>query len=87
MKVEIKKIDSQGRVVLPISWRRRMKEDEVVVIEEKAKVEIFPRDVDLSKYVDSVEVDVDNFEDYHEMRKELCDLFLEGYIAQEKCYC
>jgi 2-hydroxy-3-keto-5-methylthiopentenyl-1-phosphate phosphatase len=35
------------------------------------KVEIFPRDVDLSKYVDSVEVDVDNFEDYHEMRKEL----------------
>jgi len=71
MKVEIKKIDSQGRVVLPISWRRRMKEDEVVVIEEKAKVEIFPRDVDLSKYVDSVEVDVDNFEDYHEMRKEL----------------
>ena len=71
MKVEIKKIDSQGRVVLPISWRRRMKEDEVVVIEEKAKVDIFPRDVDLSKYVDSVEVDVDNFEDYHEMRKEL----------------
>jgi len=71
MKVEIKKVDSQGRVVLPISWRRRMKEDEVVVIEEKAKVEIFPRDVDLSKYVDSVEVDVDNFEDYHEMRKEL----------------
>jgi len=48
-----------------------MKEDEVVVIEEKAKVDIFPRDVDLSKYVDSVEVDVDNFEDYHEMRKEL----------------
>ena len=48
-----------------------MKEDEVVVIEEKTKVEIFPRDVDLSKYVDSVEVDVDNFEDYHEMRKEL----------------
>jgi bifunctional DNA-binding transcriptional regulator/antitoxin component of YhaV-PrlF toxin-antitoxin module len=71
MKVEIKKIDSQGRVVLPISWRRRMKEDEVIVIEEKAKVEIFSRDVDLSKYVDSVEVDVDNFEDYHEMRKEL----------------
>ena len=71
MKVEIKKIDSQGRVVLPISWRRRMKGEEVMVIEEKAKVEIFPRDVDLSKYVDSVEVDVDNFEDYHELRKEL----------------
>lgn len=71
MKVEIKKIDSQGRVVLPVAWRRRRKSDEVMVIEERAKVEIFPRDVDLSKYVDSVEVEVDNFEDYHEMRKEL----------------
>jgi bifunctional DNA-binding transcriptional regulator/antitoxin component of YhaV-PrlF toxin-antitoxin module len=71
MKVEIKKVDSQGRVVLPISWRRRMKSDEVMVVEERAKVEIFPRDVDLSKYVDSVEVEVDNFENYHEMRKEL----------------
>jgi len=69
--VEIKKVDSQGRVVLPISWRRRMKSDEVMVVEERAKVEIFPRDVDLSKYVDSVEVEVDNFENYHEMRKEL----------------
>ncbi len=36
------------------------------------KVEILPRDVDLSKYVDSVEVDVDNFGgDYHKLRKEL----------------
>lgn len=74
MKVEIKKIDSQGRIVLPISWRRRIKGgDEVVVIEEEGgKVEILPRDVDLSKYVDSVEVDVDNFGgDYHKLRKEL----------------
>ncbi len=71
MKVEIKKVDSQGRVVLPVSWRRRMKSDEVMVVEESAKVEIFPRDVDLSKYVDSVEVEVDNFEDYRKMRKEL----------------
>ncbi|WP_223209014.1 hypothetical protein [Pyrococcus furiosus] len=43
----------------------------MVVIEEEGKVEILPRDVDLSKYVDSVEVDVDNFGDYHELRKEL----------------
>ena len=71
MNVEIKKVDSQGRVVLPVAWRRRMRCDEVVVVEEKAKVEIFQRDVDLSNYVDSVEVEVDNFEDYHEMRREL----------------
>jgi bifunctional DNA-binding transcriptional regulator/antitoxin component of YhaV-PrlF toxin-antitoxin module len=71
MKVEIKKIDSQGRVVLPVSWRRRMKGDEVVVIEEGAKVEILPRDADLSRYADSVEVEVMNFEGYHELRQEL----------------
>ncbi len=70
MKVEIKKIDSQGRIVLPVSWRRR-KGNEIVIIEREKKIEVFPRDVDLSKYVDSVEVEVDNFADYHEMRKEL----------------
>jgi AbrB family looped-hinge helix DNA binding protein len=69
--VEIKKIDSQGRIVLPVSWRRRMKGDEVMVVEGEAKVEIFPRDADLSRYMDSVEVEVMNFEDYHELRKEL----------------
>lgn len=37
----------------------------------KRMVEIFRRDIDLSKYVDSVEVDVENFEDYHELRREL----------------
>jgi AbrB family looped-hinge helix DNA binding protein len=71
LKVEIKKIDSQGRIVLPVSWRRRMKGDEVMVVEGEAKVEIFPRDADLSRYIDSVEVEVMNFEDYHELRKEL----------------
>ncbi|MEM2925820.1 MAG: hypothetical protein QXJ68_09065 [Methanocellales archaeon] len=69
--MEIKKIDSQGRVILPISWRRRMKVDEVVVVEGERKVEIFPRDVDLSKYLDSVEVEVGAFEDYHRLRGEL----------------
>jgi bifunctional DNA-binding transcriptional regulator/antitoxin component of YhaV-PrlF toxin-antitoxin module len=83
MKVEIKKVDSQGRVVLPVSWRRRMKSDEVMVVEESAKVEIFPRDVDLSKYVDSVEVEVDNFEDYHEVRKELRNSLIRMFSSTQ----
>ena len=70
MKVEVKKIDSQGRIVLPVSWRRRG-DDEMVVVEKEKKVEIYPRDVDLSKYIDSVEVEIGTFDDYHELRKEL----------------
>jgi bifunctional DNA-binding transcriptional regulator/antitoxin component of YhaV-PrlF toxin-antitoxin module len=70
MKVELKKMDAHGRIVLPVSWRRRAN-DEMVVVERDEKVEIFPRDVDLSNYVDAVEVDVDQFDDYHELRKAL----------------
>ena len=69
MRMEIKRIDSQGRVVLPVS-RRRIGGDEVLIIEGERKVEIFPRDVDLSKYLDSVDGDIINFGDYHDMRKE-----------------
>jgi bifunctional DNA-binding transcriptional regulator/antitoxin component of YhaV-PrlF toxin-antitoxin module len=70
MKVSIKKMDAHGRIVLPVSWRRRA-DDELVVVERDEKLEIFPRDVDLSKYLDSVEVEIDTFDDYHELRKEL----------------
>jgi hypothetical protein len=45
--------------------------DELVVVERDGKVEIFPRDVDLSNYVDAVEVEIDQFADYHELRKAL----------------
>ena len=71
MKVEIKKLDSQGRIVLPLSWRKRIKSDEMVIVERDDRIEIFPREVDLSKYIDAIEVDVEKFEDYHELRREL----------------
>jgi hypothetical protein len=45
--------------------------DELVVVERDGKVEIFPWDVDLSNYVDAVEVEIDQFADYHELRKAL----------------
>ncbi len=70
-KVEIKKIDSHGRLSLPVEWRRALKRREVVVIELDDRVEVLSRDADLAKYVDSVEVDVKNFEDYHKLRRDL----------------
>jgi len=70
-KVEIKKIDSHGRLSLPVEWRRALKRREVVVIELDDRVEVLSRDADLAKYVDSAEVDVKNFEDYHKLRRDL----------------
>ena len=35
------------------------------------KLEVYPGGADLSKYFDSVEVEVKNFEDYHALRGEL----------------
>jgi len=40
-------------------------------VELDDKLEVYPGGADLSKYFDSVEVDVENFEDYHALRREL----------------
>jgi len=45
------------------------------LIEHNDKLEILPADADLTKYFDSVEVDVSNFEDYHELRRELREVY------------
>jgi len=70
-KVEIRPVDAQGRIILPKSWRNRLKTNAVVVIDEDDRLEIRPADADLSRFVDAVEVDVEHFEDYHKLRKGL----------------
>ena len=40
--VEVKKIDAQGRLVLPKSWRERWG-NEVILIELDDRIEIIPR--------------------------------------------
>jgi bifunctional DNA-binding transcriptional regulator/antitoxin component of YhaV-PrlF toxin-antitoxin module len=71
VKVAIKRIDNQGRIVLPLSFRRRLKRGTVLVVEREDRLEIYPVDAELSKYFDAVEVDVEHFEEYHELRREL----------------
>ena len=72
-RVVVKKMDRQGRLVLPREWRVRMlkETDEVVLIMSEDSIKIVPRNIDLSRYVNSVEVDVENFADYHALRREL----------------
>ena len=70
-KVEIRPVDTQGRIILPKSWRNRLRTRSVLVIEEDDRLEIRPADADLSRFVDAVEVDGKDFEDYHTLRKGL----------------
>jgi len=66
----VKKIDPQGRVVLPKSIREKAADNMVVVVDLVDHVVIYPRGSNLSRYIDAVEVDVKSFEDYHELRRE-----------------
>ncbi|EEB74954.1 AbrB/MazE/SpoVT family DNA-binding domain-containing protein [Thermococcus sp. AM4] len=56
--VEVKKIDSQGRLVIPKSWRERWG-NEVILIELDDRIEIIPRKRPrLSRFFDIIDADV-----------------------------
>ena len=64
-----KKIDSQGRIVLPKEWREKWG-NEVVLIEFKDRIEILPkRKPNLSQFFDIIEADIE--EDVKEIFKEV----------------
>ncbi|NIQ04425.1 MAG: AbrB/MazE/SpoVT family DNA-binding domain-containing protein [Candidatus Korarchaeota archaeon] len=69
-----RKIDSQGRVVIPVEWRRKvLKGDTVIVLQFDERIEIYPVGADLSEFIDAVEVELseEDFLDYHTLRKKL----------------
>ncbi len=56
--VEVKKVDSQGRIVLPKEWRERWG-SEVLLIEFEDRIEILPkRKPKLSQFFDIIEAEV-----------------------------
>ncbi len=70
----IKKVDRQGRIVLPSSWREEVLggEGEVFLIREGGILKIIPRrKPDLTKYFDSLDLGVDQIEDWEEFEREL----------------
>nr|MDO8081115.1 AbrB/MazE/SpoVT family DNA-binding domain-containing protein [Candidatus Freyarchaeota archaeon] len=73
--MERRNVDSQGRLLLPSSWRKKhmVDGDEVYMVILDDRIEILPLKSDLKKFVDSVEVDIPegSFLDYHKLRKEL----------------
>ena len=69
----IKKVDFQGRVLLPLEWRKTYLENtnEVIIITKDNRLEIIPGNADLSRFIDTIEVEVKEWNDYHKLRKEL----------------
>lgn len=62
---EIRKVDSQGRIVLPHKWREKeLKEgNEVLIIEEQGILKIIPKKkIDLTQFFDSLEYEKDVIE-------------------------
>lgn len=71
-KMVTRKIDSQGRIVLPVEWRRKvLKGDKVVVLEFDDRIEIYPVKADLSQFIDAVDITIseETYLDYHRLRK------------------
>ena len=74
MEVEVKTVDTQGRIMLPKIWRDRYLKDKKAVVSQKGDlIEIRPfTDINLTKYFDSIEIDLKaDLSDWHKVREEL----------------
>ena len=81
INTEIRKVDSQGRIVLPLKWREKelKNEDEVIIIEDEGILKIIPKKkVDLTKFFDSLEFDKDLIDKLEEWSD------FENYLLNKK---
>ncbi|BAD85480.1 predicted transcription regulator, SpoVT/AbrB family [Thermococcus kodakarensis KOD1] len=69
--VEVKRVDPQGRLVLPKSWRERWG-NEVIVVELEDRIEILPRKKPrLSRFFDILEVELKGEDIEKELLKDI----------------
>ncbi|MGC9105398.1 MAG: AbrB/MazE/SpoVT family DNA-binding domain-containing protein [Thermoprotei archaeon] len=69
-KVVRRKVDGRGRITIPKEWRDKFKASEFVLVLRDDRIELYPRASDLTKLVDSVEVD-ELPSDWHELKREV----------------
>jgi len=73
MEIEIKKIDEQGRIIIPADWRKKEigKEKRVFVLKEKGCLKIIPiKKIDLTKFFDKVDFGM-NIDDWEKFEKKI----------------
>ncbi len=72
VEIEVRKVDSQGRLILPSDWREDQLKgaSEVYVIKRKGYLKIMPkRKIDLSKFFDKAELAVDAINDWRDFER------------------
>ena len=74
--VEVKKVDAQGRLILPADWRETEigESRELYVIKRKGYLKLIPkRRVDLTKYFDKVDLGVKSIDSWSEFEKKISE--------------
>ena len=74
--VEVKKVDAQGRFILPADWRETEigESRELYVIKRKGYLKLVPkRRVDLTKYFDKIDLGVKSIDSWSEFEKKISE--------------
>ena len=72
--VEVKKVDSQGRIILPLDWREAEigENKELYVIKRKGYLKLVPkRRVDLTQCFDKIDLGVDSIGNWNTFEKRI----------------
>jgi AbrB family looped-hinge helix DNA binding protein len=69
-KVVIKRVDSQGRIVIPKEWRDKFNTDEFILVLKDDRIELYPRVSNLTKLIDSIDVE-ELPSDWHELKRKV----------------
>jgi len=75
--VEVKKVDSQGRVILPADWREAEigESRELYIIKRKGYLKIVPkRHVDLTENFDNIDLGVDGIGSWKQFEKKMYEV-------------
>ena len=69
-KVVIKRVDTQGRIVIPKEWRDKFNTDEFILVLKDDRIELYPRASNLTKLIDSIDVE-ELLSDWHELKRKV----------------
>ncbi len=75
-KIVVREIDPQGRITIPIKWRRKWKSRKLVLLLHEDRIEIIPLEPTYpTKLFDSIEISENvDFTDPHSIRRAILEL-------------